>query len=85
MNGLLVESIVEAIVHSHTELEQAIVVGCDVHSCTIRQTSLDAAILVEAEEFADIAILTVRPALVLLVEYEVRFFALRVGNLVTIL
>lgn len=84
-NGLFVEGIEEAVVHSHTELEQAIVVGSDIHSGTIRQTSLDAAVLIEAEELANVAVLAVRPALVLLVEYEVRLLAVGVGYLVTIL
>ena len=43
MNGLLVESIVEAIVHRHAELVQTILVGSDIHLCATWQTGLDAA------------------------------------------
>ena len=85
MNGLLVESIVEAIVHCHAELVQTILVGSDIHLCATWQTGLDAAVLIETEQFANVAVLAVRPALVLLVEYEVRLLAVGVGYLVTIL
>lgn len=85
MNGLLVESIVEAIVHRHAELVQAILVGSDIHLCATWQTGLDAAVLIEAEQLVNVAVLAVRPALVLLVEYEVRLLAVGVGYLVTIL
>ena len=68
---LLVHGEVQASVHGHANLVKTIFVGRNVHLLTIRQASLNAAILVETEELTDVAILAIRPALVLLVEYEV--------------
>lgn len=57
--SLLIECVVEAIVHCHTNLEKAILVGWNVYLLAVWQISLDAAILIKAEEFTDIAILAV--------------------------
>ena len=57
--SLLIKCVIEAIVHCHTNLEKAILVGWNVHLLAVWQTSLDAAILIKAEEFTDIAVLAV--------------------------
>ena len=54
---LLVHSEVQAAVHRHANLVETIFIGRNVHLLAVRQASLDAAILVETEELADVAIL----------------------------